>query len=84
MIDRSPLSGCNLLSGEVALPLREGLVVERYPGFPDWHDLTNQGTEAFAEGWASLTRSVWTLCCGWAARWRMPGCIALRARPASG
>jgi len=53
-------------AGEVALPLREGLVVERWPGFPDWRDPVAQRLDAFAEGWASRTRFAQTLGFLWA------------------
>lgn len=48
-------------AGEVALPLREGLVVERWPGFPDWRDLSGLHNDAFAERWMSLSRFDQTL-----------------------
>ena len=52
--------------GEIAFPLREGLVVERWPGFPDWQEPASQGVEGFAEGWASLTRFAQTVGFLWA------------------
>jgi GNAT superfamily N-acetyltransferase len=53
-------------AGEVALPLREGLVVDSWPGFPDWRDPADQRLDAFSEGWASLTRFAQTLGFLWA------------------
>jgi len=53
-------------AGEIALPLREGLVIERWPGFPDWRDPASQRAEAFAEGWFSLTRFAQTVGFLWA------------------
>ena len=52
--------------GEIALPLREGLIVERRPGFPDWHDPASQRAEGFIEEWASLTRFSQTVGFLWA------------------
>jgi len=52
--------------GEFAFPLREGLVIDRWPGFPDWYDPADQRADAFAEEWLSFTHLAQTVGLIWA------------------